>query len=171
MGPPPPVSQYKLNFDGASKGNPGPTGFGGAIRNSEGVPVGIYWGYIGLNSNNMAELRGLLEGLRMATSHGWMPLILEGDSQVILQMATKLINGKKVRKVTENWKMNFSLEELQTLLRHHSEVQIHYVRRKAKKIAIWWQIMEFGNDRSSSKQQWTNQMEGYFRKNCLMILE
>lgn len=32
--------------------------------------MGIYWGYIGLNSKNVAELRGLLEGLRMEVDHG-----------------------------------------------------------------------------------------------------
>lgn len=50
----------------------------------------------------MVELRGLLEGLRMPEQQGWIPLILEGYSQVILQMANKLLNGKQVSKVTEN---------------------------------------------------------------------
>lgn len=65
-----------------------------------------------MNSNNVAELRGLLEGFSMAIRHGWLPLILEGDSQVILQMATKLLYGKLVSKVVDNWKMNHSLEML-----------------------------------------------------------
>lgn len=38
---PPPAPLYKLNFDGASKGNLGLAGYGGAIRNQEGKPVGI----------------------------------------------------------------------------------------------------------------------------------
>lgn len=33
-----------------------------------------------MTSNNVAELRGLLEGLRMEVQHDWVPLILEGDS-------------------------------------------------------------------------------------------
>ena len=87
-----------------------------------------------MNSNNMVELRGLLEGLTMATKQGWLPLILEGDSQVILQMATKLLHGKLVSKVADNWKMTHSLEKLRMLLWRHSEVQIHHVRRKANKL-------------------------------------
>lgn len=39
---PPSENMYKLNFDGASKGNLGPIGFGGAILNSEGNLVGLY---------------------------------------------------------------------------------------------------------------------------------
>ena len=83
----------------------------------------------------MVELRGLIEGLTMATQHGWLPLILDGYSQVILQMATKLLYGKLVSKVVDNWKVTHSLEELRTLLRRHLEVQIHHVRRKANKLA------------------------------------
>ena len=44
---PPPPNMFKLNFDGASKGNPGTAGFEGAVRNSKGSMVGMYWGYIG----------------------------------------------------------------------------------------------------------------------------
>jgi hypothetical protein len=33
---PPPLGSLKLNFDGASKGNPGRTGLGGVIRDSKG---------------------------------------------------------------------------------------------------------------------------------------
>ena len=131
---PPPDLTYKLNFDGASKGNPGLTGYGGANRNSDGKPVGIYWEYIGLNSNNLAELRGLFKVFTMAIWHGWLPLILEGDSQVILQMATKLMQGKLVSKPADNWKMTHSLELLRILLQRHFEVQIHHVRRKDNKL-------------------------------------
>ena len=131
---PPLVSMYKLNFDGASKGNPSPTGYGGAIHNLEGWSVGLYQGYIGMNSNNVEELRGLLEGLTIAIQHGWLPLILEGDSQVILQMSSKLLHDKSISKVADNLKMTHSLELLRTLLQRHSKVQIHHVRRKANKL-------------------------------------
>ena len=73
---PPPANMYKLNFDGASKGNPGPAGFGGAIHNSKGMVEGLFWGYLGNNSNNVTELHGLLAGLTMASQHGWFPIIL-----------------------------------------------------------------------------------------------
>eukprot|EP00253_Pinus_taeda_P005945 PITA_05945 len=55
----PPINSYKLNFDGASKGNPGPAGFGGIIRNHNGTPLQIYFGNIRWDTNNSAELEGL----------------------------------------------------------------------------------------------------------------
>lgn len=57
---------FKLNFDGVSKRNPGPAGFRGVIRNAEGMTVGLCRGYIRENTNNVAELKGLMTGLSMA---------------------------------------------------------------------------------------------------------
>jgi len=43
----PPEHTFKLNFDGASKGNPGKAGYGGIFRNHAGMPLLIYFGNIG----------------------------------------------------------------------------------------------------------------------------
>ena len=53
---PPPSSTFKLKFDGGSKGNLGPTRFGGAIRIYQGQIQGIFWGSLGFSSNNTVEL-------------------------------------------------------------------------------------------------------------------
>lgn len=96
--------------------------------------VGFCWGYIGDNSNNVAELKGLLAGLAMVAQHGWLPIILERDSHIIMQMATKLLHGKPLSKVADNWKMAHSLDQLRVLLWAHSEVQIHHVKRKYNRL-------------------------------------
>lgn len=99
---PPPPNIFKLNFDGQSKGNPGPASFGGAIRNSEGRMVGMCWGYIHENTNNEVELKWLLASMDVIVTYGWFPIILEGDSQLILEMTTKLLHGKPVNMVANN---------------------------------------------------------------------
>jgi len=49
-----------LNFYGASKGNPGLVGFGGAIcSNERGEIEWIYAGSLGVSSNNAVELFAL----------------------------------------------------------------------------------------------------------------
>ena len=83
----------------------------------------------------MAKLKDLLVGLDMVAQHGWLPIILEGDSQIVLQMATKLLHGKPMSMVADNWKMAHSLDLLRGFLRAHSEVKIHHVKRKANKLA------------------------------------
>lgn len=64
--------------------------------------MGVYWGFIGENTNNVAEQKALLAGLTMAVTNGWFLVIIEGDSQIILQKATILLNGKSVSKVANN---------------------------------------------------------------------
>jgi len=46
----------KVNIYGSSKGNPRPIGFGVIIRDSKGKIIHFTIGYLGLNTNNAAEL-------------------------------------------------------------------------------------------------------------------
>lgn len=78
--------------------------------------------------NNVVEMKGLPVGIYMAIQHGWLPIILEGDSHLILQMATKLLHEKPVSKVVDNWKMAHTLYQVRGFLRVHSEFQIHHVK-------------------------------------------
>jgi hypothetical protein len=64
---PPPEDFVKLNFDGASKGNPGDAGYGVVFRNQAGQILVIGAGSLGHTTNNVAELWGLIKGLQLAT--------------------------------------------------------------------------------------------------------
>lgn len=66
----PPPNMFKLNFERAAKGNPGPTELGGVFRNAAGEILGVYWGFIGENTNNVVELKALLAGLNMEVTNG-----------------------------------------------------------------------------------------------------
>jgi hypothetical protein len=90
---PPPEHFIKVNFDGASKGNPGPAGYGAVLRNSEGEILALDTGYIGDTTNNVAELTGLLRGLQTAIAKGHQRIILEGDSQIIIRLVTRILHG------------------------------------------------------------------------------
>lgn len=82
----------------------------------------------------MVELKALLAGLNMVMTNGWFPLIIEGDSQIILQMAMNLLHGKSVNKVADNWQLAYSLEQLRSILIDHLEVHIHHVKRKTNQL-------------------------------------
>lgn len=45
-----------------------------------GEIVGLYWGNIGMNMNNLAKLKALIVELNMGITNGWLPIIIEGDS-------------------------------------------------------------------------------------------
>ena len=56
---PPPKGYLKCNIDGASKGNPGIAGYGGVLRDEEGIIIFIFHYHLGKATNNMAELMAL----------------------------------------------------------------------------------------------------------------
>jgi ribonuclease HI len=83
----------KINFVGASKGNPGPTGFGFILRDEKGSILCISKGSLGYDSNNEANIWALIKGLTLTQHHGYHQIVVEGDSQIILNMLTKLLHG------------------------------------------------------------------------------
>ena len=97
---PPPKKVFKLNFDGASNGNLGMAGFGGAIRKYKGEIIHLFYGNIGFNSNNATEIEGMIAGLTIVDNNSILPVIVEGDSAIILSLAAKLLHGSLVSKVT-----------------------------------------------------------------------
>ena len=69
-----PSSFINLNFDGASKGNLGPTGGGGVFWNSQGEILHIYTINLGHSTNNVAELNAMVKGLNIAKYKGFQNL-------------------------------------------------------------------------------------------------
>ena len=55
---PPPPMVFKLNFDGASRGNPGLMGFGGLCRDSLGRIIFVFWGPLVVIPITRLSLRG-----------------------------------------------------------------------------------------------------------------
>lgn len=86
----PPFLSFKLNFDGESKKNPGKSRYGGAIRDHTGNIQLIYHGNLGTNTNNAAELITLIKGITLADRYKFLPLVVEGDSEIVIKMMRKL---------------------------------------------------------------------------------
>jgi ribonuclease HI len=83
----------KLNFDGASKGNPGVTGFGAVFRDHLGNILLINVGSLGHTTKNVVELWGLTRGLQLVIEHNFTKLAVEGDSLIIINLFGKIVNG------------------------------------------------------------------------------
>jgi ribonuclease HI len=75
---------YKMKFDGCSKGNPGLAGAGAVIYQHDKE----YWAgtfFVGeYFTNNHAEYAGLILGLEQAKALGIKNLIVEGDSLLVI---------------------------------------------------------------------------------------
>ncbi|XP_057862867.2 uncharacterized protein LOC131071165 [Cryptomeria japonica] len=94
---PPSAGSLEVNFDGASHGNPGKSGYGAIIRDEFGNFVGENFGPLRITTNNMAEIAGLLVGLEWSVGRGFCSLEVEGDSQIVL-------NGI-IKQKFKNWKL------------------------------------------------------------------
>jgi len=70
--------------DGASRGNPGPAGFGVFMTRDDGEIIEIC-GYLGTTTNNVAEYAGLLEALAVAESEGANEVEIVSDSLLLVQ--------------------------------------------------------------------------------------
>ena len=75
---------WKLNFDGASRGNLGNSSFGACIRDSNGEVVALITSPLPINTNNIVEAQALLVGLILAKQGNFWLLYIEGDSFVII---------------------------------------------------------------------------------------
>lgn len=74
-----------LEFDGGSRGNPGPAGIGVVIRAADGTPLVTLGRFIGRATNNVAEYRALITALEQAKSLSAKSLIIRGDSELIIK--------------------------------------------------------------------------------------
>jgi len=72
------------------------------VRDDRGRIRGIAWGYLEISTNNVAELEGLVMVLSWAIRKGWTPLVVEGDSKIIIAMAARLQNGSTIAKNSHN---------------------------------------------------------------------
>src|SRR5438309_10683031 len=74
-----------LQFDGGSRGNPGPAGIGVVIRAADGTPLVTVGRYIGRATNNVAEYQALITALREAGKLGARKVVIRGDSELIVK--------------------------------------------------------------------------------------
>lgn len=126
---------YKLNFDGAAKGNPGLAGYGGVIRRHTSEVAQVYYGTIGTNTNNAAELEGLWKGISLAEQHQFLPLTVEGDSLILIEAAKRLQAGSKAVKIATSWRLLSRLEALEEKLHNPLNITFQHVRRTANQVA------------------------------------
>ncbi|XP_038906129.1 uncharacterized protein LOC120092011 isoform X3 [Benincasa hispida] len=74
---------YFLEFDGASKGNPGLAGAGAVLRANDGSTVCRLQEGVGVATNNVAEYRAVILGLKHALKIGIKHICVQGDSKLV----------------------------------------------------------------------------------------
>ena len=76
---------YTAHCDGGSRGNPGPAGYGAVVEDSNGKTVARLSDFLGRQTNNYAEYKGLLAVLAWAQQHGARRLRVVSDSELMVK--------------------------------------------------------------------------------------
>jgi ribonuclease HI len=75
----------RLSTDGGARGNPGPAAYGYVLEAEDGTVLDARGEAIGVATNNVAEYRALIEGLRRAVEAGVDELTVVSDSELIVK--------------------------------------------------------------------------------------
>ncbi|XP_059648972.1 uncharacterized protein LOC132294941 isoform X2 [Cornus florida] len=110
-----------LEFDGASKGNPGQAGAGAVLRNNDGSICRLREG-LGIATNNVAEYRAVILGLRYALKKGFTNVRVLGDSKLVCMQIQGLWKAK-------NENMSTLSEEAKKLKKKFLSFEISHVLR------------------------------------------
>ena len=76
---------YTAHCDGGSRGNPGPSGYGAVIEDPSGKVVARLSEFLGRQTNNFAEYKGLTSVLAWAEQHGVQRMRVVSDSELMVK--------------------------------------------------------------------------------------
>jgi ribonuclease HI len=113
---------YRLHCDGACRGNPGVGGAGAAITDANGKVLWEGKEFLGHCTNNIAEYRALILGLKGALQAGYKRLDVYLDSELL---ARQISGSYRVK----NEILKGLMREVRSLLASFDEVQVQHVLR------------------------------------------
>jgi probable phosphoglycerate mutase len=122
------VVKARLFTDGGARGNPGPAAYAYVLEAGDGTVLAAHGEAIGRATNNVAEYRGLVEGLRKAGELGVDEVEVVSDSELMV----KQMRGEyrvKNEALRELW------EEASDVERRFARVRYTAVRREHNELA------------------------------------
>ena len=118
----------RLSTDGGARGNPGPAAYGYVLEAEDGTVLAAHGEAIGVATNNVAEYRALVEGLRTAGELHVAELEVVSDSELVVHQ----MRGEwKIK----NEALRMLWEEAQDLAARIGTVRYTAVRREHNELA------------------------------------
>jgi ribonuclease HI len=117
-----------LHADGASRGNPGPSAIAAIIHLPTGEELASVAKRIGRATNNVAEYRAVIEGLKLARDIGVRELTVCVDSELVMKQLTGAyrIRSKDLEPLAR---------EVAAEVRHFSKCAFEHVKREENREA------------------------------------
>jgi len=117
-----------LYTDGGARGNPGPGAIGVIIKNHEGKVIKEIGKFIGRSTNNEAEYRAIIEGLKECKEKGAKELECFLDSLLVVNQLNGIFKVKD-EKIKVFW------SEVKELEKSFKEVLYHHIPRSKNYLA------------------------------------
>jgi ribonuclease HI len=118
----------RLSTDGGARGNPGPAAFAYVLEAEDGTVLAAHGEAIGVATNNVAEYRALVEGLRKAVEVGVHELEVVSDSEL-------LVHQMRGEWKVKNDALKLLWDEGQDLAGRMGKVRFTAVRREHNELA------------------------------------
>ncbi len=125
---------FQLEFDGGSRGNPGPAGVGVVIRAADGTVLSALGRHIGRATNNVAEYTALITAMTEAKKLGARKIDIRGDSELVIKQMRgeyKVKNPDMRRMYDQAIELfeSFDSASISHNLRHHNELADELVNK------------------------------------------
>ena len=118
----------RLSTDGGARGNPGPAAYGYVLETDDGTVLDARGEAIGVATNNVAEYRALVAGLRSAVERGVTELEVVSDSELLVK---QMLGEYRIR----NEALRALADEAEALARKLRRVDYTAVRREHNELA------------------------------------
>jgi len=94
----------------------------------------VYYGSMGWDTNNSVELVGLWQGMQLHQLHNFFPIEIEGNSQIIINMISKILSGSPPSRVADIWRLMERLELIVEWLQENRAIYLKHTRRSGNKV-------------------------------------
>ncbi len=110
-----PYTEVVIYTDGASKGNPGPSGAGGVILTPEGETIEEFREHLGRTTNNVAEYEAVRIGLARALALGARRVTVRLDSELVSNQLSGRYKVKDTKLIDRYLKVGQLLSRLDSV--------------------------------------------------------
>ena len=143
------TNQWKLQFDGGSRGNPGVGGAGAVLYKNDNEEWSKTF-YLGENvTNNQAEYKGLIGGLKHVSTLDLPNLLVEGDSNLVINQVSGTWRVK-------NDGLKILHDEVQEFINKIKDIRFQHIPRNENKRAD-----QLANEAMDRKQDMNNIMSNW----------
>lgn len=116
-----------INIDGASRGNPGPSGIG-VVISREGEKIAEYNEFIGNSTNNFAEYMALKKALKMASTLEDNEITILSDSELVVKQRNHYYKVRSKR-------LKVIFREISNLEKSFKRVRYRHIPRENNRAA------------------------------------